>query len=62
MGNCHTRGCGYKVKQKLHNDFEVLSFVNPGSRSKFIKHTARVSIHRLTCGGAVGAAITLLRA
>ena len=54
MGDSHTRGCGCKVRQMLYNDFEVLGFVNPGSRMKFVKDTARVNIVQLTCGGAVG--------
>jgi hypothetical protein len=54
MGNTHTRGCGYKLRKLLYNDFEVLSFVNPGSRTKFVKDTARLNIQQLTYGGAVG--------
>jgi hypothetical protein len=43
VGDSHTRICGYEVKQLLYNDFEVLGFVNPESRLKFIKCTAGVN-------------------
>ena len=36
ISNSHARGRASKVKL-LHNDFEVLGFVNPGSGMKFIK-------------------------
>jgi hypothetical protein len=54
MGTNHARGCGNEVRQLLCSDFEVLSFINPVSRMKFIKDTARVNIQQLTCGGATG--------
>jgi len=36
IGDSHTRGCAFEVKQLLCNDFKVLGFVNPGSGMKFI--------------------------
>jgi hypothetical protein len=30
IGDSQARGCASKVKQLLHNDFEVLGFVNSG--------------------------------
>ena len=47
-GECHTRGCASEVRQLLYNDFEGLSFVNPGSGIKLIKDTARMNIQQLT--------------
>jgi hypothetical protein len=47
-GDSHTRGCASEVRQLLYNDYEVLSFENPGSGMKFIQDTARMNIQRLT--------------
>jgi hypothetical protein len=47
LGDSHASGCAAKVKHLL-NDFEVLGFVNPGSRMKFVKDTARVKLQQLT--------------
>jgi hypothetical protein len=48
IGNSHTRECAYVVRQLLHNNYEVLGFINPGSGMKFIHDTTRMNIQQLT--------------
>ena len=59
MGNSHTRERGYKVRQLLYNGFEVLIFINPGSRINFTKDTANGECSAVNTWWCYGAALMM---
>ena len=47
VGDGRARGCVAEVKLKLNSDYEVVSFVNPGSMMKAIKELTKEKIDQL---------------
>ena len=48
LRDSRTRGCASEVKQQLNSEYEVFGFINPGSRMKDIKGSAKIKMTQLT--------------
>jgi len=47
LGDSHARGCASEVKLQLNNEYNVYGFINPGSRMKDIKESAKMKMAQL---------------
>jgi len=51
LGDSHARGYASEVKRHLNNEYEVFSFINPGSGMKDKKGSRKMKVTQLTNKG-----------